>query len=55
MQPKYLYPNGYGDNDEIRFKEWELLYIYWLPNTVEPGYNDILLCDTSSIASDIQW
>jgi len=22
-------------------------------NTVEPGYNDIGLCDTSSIASDI--
>jgi hypothetical protein len=24
-------------------------------NTVEPGYNDIGLCDTSSIASDILW
>jgi hypothetical protein len=23
--------------------------------TVEPGYNDIVLCDTSSIASDILW
>jgi hypothetical protein len=23
--------------------------------TVEPGYNDIGLCDTSSIASDILW
>jgi hypothetical protein len=24
-------------------------------NTVEPGYNDIGLYDTSSIASDILW
>jgi hypothetical protein len=24
-------------------------------NTVEPGYNDIGLCDTSSIASDFLW
>jgi hypothetical protein len=24
-------------------------------NTVESGYNDVLLCDTSSIASDILW
>jgi hypothetical protein len=24
-------------------------------NTGEPGYDDIGLCDTSSIASDIQW
>ena len=24
-------------------------------NTVEPGYNDIGLCDTSNKASDIQW
>ena len=30
----YLYPklNGYGDNGGISFKEWELLYIYLLPN-----------------------
>jgi len=24
-------------------------------NTVEPGYNDIGLCGTSSISSDILW
>jgi hypothetical protein len=24
-------------------------------HTVEPGYNDIGLCDTSSVASDILW
>jgi hypothetical protein len=24
-------------------------------NTVEPGYNDIGLCDTSDISSDILW
>jgi hypothetical protein len=24
-------------------------------STVEPGYNDIVLCDTSSITSDVQW
>jgi len=24
-------------------------------NTVEPGYNKISLCDSSSIASDILW
>jgi hypothetical protein len=27
----------------------------YFSNTVEPGYNDIVLCDTSSIASDILW
>ena len=26
-----------------------------LANTVEPGYNDMGLCDTSSMASDIMW
>jgi hypothetical protein len=26
-----------------------------IENTVEPGDNDIGLCDTSSIASDILW
>jgi len=25
------------------------------PYTVEPGYNDIALCDTSPITSDILW
>jgi len=25
--------NGYGNKGKIRFKEWELLYICWLPNT----------------------
>ena len=30
---RYLNFNGYRDNDEIGFSEWELLYIYWLPNT----------------------
>jgi hypothetical protein len=25
--------NGYGDNGERGFREWEMLYIYWLPIT----------------------
>ena len=31
----HVYPklNGFRDNGEINFKQWELLYIYWLPNT----------------------
>ena len=29
--------------------------VKYTKNIVEPGYNDIGLCDTSSIASDILW
>jgi hypothetical protein len=32
-------------------EEFFFLILY----TVEPGHNDISLCDTSSIASDIVW
>jgi hypothetical protein len=32
-----------------------VLCILRLPNTVEPGYKDIDICDTSFIASDILW
>ena len=33
--PKHIYPklNGYGDNGERSLKVWQLLHIYWLPNT----------------------
>ena len=33
--PKHLYPklNGYGDNGQRSLKLWQLLQIYWLPNT----------------------
>ena len=33
--PKHLYPklNGYGDNGQRSMKLWQLLHIYWLPNT----------------------
>jgi hypothetical protein len=33
----------------------ELHDLYCSQNTMEPGYNGIGLCDTSSIASDILW
>jgi len=33
----------------------EMFYSTMLSITVEPGYNDIGLCDTSSIPSDILW
>jgi len=32
-----------------------MFYLTMLSITVEPGYNDIGLCDTSSIPSDILW
>ena len=33
--PKHLYPklNGYGDNGKRSLKVWQLLHIYWLPNS----------------------
>ena len=33
--PKHLCPklNGYGDNGQGSLKLWQLLHIYWLPNT----------------------
>jgi len=33
--PKHLCPklNGYGDNGQRSLKLWQLLHIYWLPNT----------------------
>ena len=33
--PKHLYPklNGYGDNGQRSLKLWQLLHIYWLPNS----------------------
>jgi len=38
-----------------RFREVSLYDTSWSQNTVELGYNDIGLYDTSPIASDILW
>jgi hypothetical protein len=35
--------NGYGDNALSSFKEWELLYIYWLPNTYKDEVEFVVL------------
>jgi hypothetical protein len=46
--PSSVQPSRYADYTMQCFLEV-------IQNTVEPGYNDIGLCDTSSIASDILW
>jgi hypothetical protein len=38
-----------------KLRNEELDDVYCSPNTVEPGYNDIGLCDTSPITSDVLW
>jgi len=44
---------------EIEFythtKQKSKIIILWILNRIEPGYTDIGLCDTSSIASNILW
>lgn len=37
--------NGNGDNEEVSFKEWELLHVYWVLNTYK-NKNDVVVTVT---------
>jgi len=45
---------GRLEQQELKKLIWPCYAHLWV-DTVEPGYNDIGLCDTSSITSDILW